>query len=146
MADDVVTEHSARVYRLEILYPDGSQRPGWRPRCWGKDEYLYRHSSRKQRRELSKKQFRWPRERMFLSSSGAYSRAGLLRWYGAEVAVLRSEPVSWSDWDWTDESWSDAMDVDWAEAWRLVKGIGWPEFDLSGLPTGELAVPAATRQ
>jgi hypothetical protein len=41
--------------------------------------------------------FRWPRERMFLSASGAYKRAVLLHWYGADAQVLSSDPVTWPE-------------------------------------------------
>jgi hypothetical protein len=80
------------VYLLEITYPEGSSAPGWRPAVWDNPEFL-RSLSVRQRRGMKRRAFRWPRERMFLSSSGAYSRASLLRWFGAEVVVHRSHPV-----------------------------------------------------
>lgn len=87
-----------RVYKLDIIYPEGSHEPGWRPACWSDPEYL-RTMDRKLRRELERREFKWPRERLFLSSSGAYNRAGLLLWYGAEVTVLASDPVTWPNYD-----------------------------------------------
>lgn len=85
-----------RVYRLTVIYPEGSHEPGWRPESW--DEFLASLTWR-QRREAERRGFRWPRERLFLSSSGAYGRAALLRWMGAEVEVLASDPVTWPNYD-----------------------------------------------
>jgi hypothetical protein len=92
---------TVRAYRLVIDYPPGSLEPGWSPACW--DALLRDVKDRGTRRKLRARGFRWPRERMFLSASGAYSRAALLRWYGAVVGVEPSEPVTW----WED---NDAMD------------------------------------
>jgi hypothetical protein len=90
-----------RVYRLEIVYPEGSRVPGWEPYAW-------RVMSRRQRRKLPPV-FKWPRERQFLSSSGAYGRAALLRAFGAEVEVYASAPVTWPNLDdWAtfgEDSW-----------------------------------------
>lgn len=92
-----------RVYRLEIIYPEGSRQPGWRPYGW--DAYLKSLPVLKRRR-LRKEGFSWPRERMFLSSSSAYERAMLLQAFGAEVQVLRSDPVTWpAHWTWEDEAY-----------------------------------------
>lgn len=84
--------NEARVYRLDITYPEGSREPGFRPYGW--EDYL-RSLPVLKRRRLRREGFRWPRERMFLSSSGAYERAALLRAFGADVTVLRSDPVRW---------------------------------------------------
>jgi hypothetical protein len=89
-----VTERVRRLYRLVIVYPDGSDVPGWRPACWSDPAFLAK-LTRKARRELARTEFRWPRERLFLSSSGAHRRAMLLHWYGAAVAVRPSDPVTW---------------------------------------------------
>ena len=83
---------NVRVFRLEITYPEGSRLPGWVPERW---ESWLRSLPPLQRRQARKAGFRWPRERMFLSSSSAYERAWLLRAFGAEVEVLRSDPVTW---------------------------------------------------
>jgi hypothetical protein len=88
-----VTVH---VYRLEVTYPPGSRQPDWRPACWSDPEFL-RRLSRRARRHHRRAGFRWPAERMFLSASGARQRAGLLRWYGADVEVFRSLPVEWAE-------------------------------------------------
>jgi hypothetical protein len=84
----------SRVYRLDIIYPEGSRQPGWRPASYDDPRYLAT-LTRRQRREHLARPFRWPRERQFLSSSGAYGRAGLLRWWGADVEVYASDPVTW---------------------------------------------------
>lgn len=89
---------AARVYQLDITYPEGSHEPGWRPDLWSDPAYL-RSLDKEQRRRLRRAEFRWPRERMFLSSSGAYGRAWLLRAYGADVEVLASDPVTWPNYD-----------------------------------------------
>jgi hypothetical protein len=104
-----------RVYQLSVIYPEGSFSPGWWPACWSSPDFL-KTLSRAERRELRRRQFRWPRERAFLSSSGAYGRASLLRWYGAEVAVQPSNPVTWPDYEadaweslWDSPAYGDAM-------------------------------------
>jgi hypothetical protein len=109
---------NVRVHRLEIIYPEGSREPGWRPDSW--DSYL-RSLPVLKRRRLRKAGFSWPRERMFLSSSSAYQRAALLRAFGADVEVLRSDPVTWpAHWSWEDEAYRAAP--------------GWHRtFDCSGL-------------
>jgi len=83
-----------RIYRLAITYPEGSHEPGWRPASYDDPRFLATLTAR-QRREHKKRPFQWPRERQFLSSSGAYGRAMVLRWYGAQVEVLASDPVTW---------------------------------------------------
>ena len=74
------------VYRLDITYPPGSTTPGWEPEGWDDDEH---------NNSGENGWFRWPKERMFLSASGAENRAGLLRHYGAAVSIRRSKPVEW---------------------------------------------------
>ena len=82
------------VYRLVIIYPEGSQAPGWRPALWSDPEFLAR-LSRRSRRALARTTFTWPAERMFLSSSSAWNRAGKLLMYGAQVEVQASKTVTW---------------------------------------------------
>jgi len=82
----------AHVYYLEITYPAGSLAPGWKPAAWDEAAASLKWRAR---RKVARKGFRWPRERMFLSSSAAYSRAGYLTWCGAAVQVHRSYPVRW---------------------------------------------------
>jgi hypothetical protein len=94
-------ERRVRAYRLDIVYPEGCREPGWHPAVWANPEYL-RTLTREQRREIRSKlrrPFKWPRERLFLSSSGAYNRAWLLRFYGADADVLASDPVTWPNLD-----------------------------------------------
>jgi hypothetical protein len=77
-----------RVYRLNVTYPPGSLEPGWEPPGWtitGPNGYEDRPD------------FRWPRERLYLSRSGAKTGADLFRKYGAEVTIERSDPVTWPD-------------------------------------------------
>jgi hypothetical protein len=89
-------ERKTYVYRLLVKYPDGSKEPGWRPAYWSDPQFLA-GLSRKQRRELAKAKFRWPRVRRCLSSSTAYQLAWRLQSYGARVTIRRSMPVQWSD-------------------------------------------------
>lgn len=97
-----MTGRNAHVFRLDIIYPEGSREPGWQPDSW---ESFLRSLPPLQRRRVRKAGFRWPRERMFLSSSSAYDRACLLRAFGADVQVLRSDPVTWpAHWTWEDEA------------------------------------------
>ena len=116
----------SRIYRLIIMYPEGSDRPGWKPGCWTSPAFTAR-LSRKARRELAKREFAWPRERMFLSSSAAHERAWLLRAYGAEVLVEASLPVQWPETPFTSDTQICAASGDW------------PGFDASGIPVLEPA-------
>ena len=113
-----MTGRNVRVFRLEIIYPEGSREPGWQPFGW---EHYLRSLPVLKRRRLRREGFSWPRERMFLSSSSAYERASLLQAFGADVEVLRSDPVTWpANWTWEDEAYRAAP--------------GWHrEFDSSGL-------------
>lgn len=79
------------VYKLEIAYPEGSGVPGWKPQL---DPEFLKTLSVIQRWRLSREKFRWPRERMFLSSSSAWNRAWVLQVWGCKVTVLRSAPVT----------------------------------------------------
>jgi hypothetical protein len=101
---------AVRVYQLVITYPEGSQRPGWRPAGWSDPQFLATLSHR-QRRQLARAEFSWPAERRFLSASGAEGRANLLRWYGAGVSVYASDPVTWPEQDDADprdaRGWDD---------------------------------------
>jgi hypothetical protein len=82
-----------RVYYLEITYPPGSRKPGWLPAVFRNPEVMGQF--RRSERRAMRKQWHWPRERMFLSRSSAYERAGILRIWGATVTVHRSRPVLW---------------------------------------------------
>jgi hypothetical protein len=102
---------AVQVYRLDITYPEGCNRIGWRPELWSNPEFLAT-LTRQQKKDLRKRDFHWPRERMFLSSSSAYARAWLLRSYGADVEVHASEPVLWrSRPDWSDDPYWESGDT-----------------------------------
>jgi hypothetical protein len=93
--------HPTIVYRLAIEYPAGSQAPGWEPAGWNPDSFDQGSDP-----DLPLfcgpyddlddcYPFRWPRERVYLSRSGAARRARALRKYGAVVTVVQSLPVEW---------------------------------------------------
>jgi hypothetical protein len=92
---------ATRIYKIQIIYPEGCREPGWHPARWTDPEYLGTLTREKRRevRKLLRQPFKWPRERLFLSSSGAYYRAWLLRFYGAEAEVIPSNPVTWPNLD-----------------------------------------------
>lgn len=71
------------VYRLDVLYPEGSNAPGWEPPGWEPDNPEYEEA------------FRWPAVRLYLSRSGALARAKLLESYGAKVQIVPSCAVDW---------------------------------------------------
>jgi len=100
-----MTDRIVRVYKLEIEYPPGSDAPGWAPACW--PEFLAGIKDRARRREAARRGFRWPREHLYLSASGAYSRAALLTWFGATVYVDASSPVTWPEWQDTSANGRD---------------------------------------
>jgi hypothetical protein len=81
------------VYRLDITYPPGSEEPGWQPEGWEPQEYQI--TSGPDAGAWDSESFRWPRERMYFSKSGAEGRADLFRKYGAKVTVRRSHSVTW---------------------------------------------------
>jgi hypothetical protein len=101
-------DRTVRVYHLGIEYPPGSLAPGWVPARW--EEFLSQVADRGRRRELRRRGFRWPRERLYLSESGANSRAWTLRYFGATVFVDASDPVTWPEWQDT-----SANDLDWED-------------------------------
>jgi hypothetical protein len=122
-----VPERIVYVYRLVIQYPEGSDRPGWKPACWG--ALLKSIKDRGRRRAVRERGFRWPRERLFLSADGAYSRMGLLMQFGAQVQVQRSEPVIW---------WEEVDAMDW---WPCTAGHAESGPQYTDKPFG---VPGAT--
>lgn len=81
---------AVRVYRLDVTYPAGSDEPGWEPAGWEPGGYQIDDAGSWETGE-----FRWPRERVYLSRKGADYKAGLLRGYGAQVTVVPSLPVEW---------------------------------------------------
>jgi hypothetical protein len=116
-----MTSRTVRVCALKIIYPEGSHASGWYPPKWDDPKYL-KSMPRKMRRQVPrmKREFRWPKEKLYLSRSGANSRAWLLRAYGAEVEVLGSDPVTWHvfpgteprTWPLDDEPLDQAFDPD----------------------------------
>lgn len=86
------------VWRLKVVYPEGSHEKGWRPALWSDPDFLKR-LPRDERRALKRREFRWPRERVFLSSSSAWGRAALLAMYGARADVQRSARIQWPEDD-----------------------------------------------
>lgn len=77
------------VYRLDVIYPEGSDDPDWAPEGWVEWQAPYSPDE--------DGSFFWPRVRPYLSRSGAEARAALLRKYGATVTVVQSNPVTWPD-------------------------------------------------
>lgn len=115
-----------RVYRLLVVYPEGSDKPGWTPACWN---MLLADMPPKLRRSARARGFRWPRERMFLSAGAASHRAFLLQWFGAQAEVQASEPVTW---------WEDTDAADWTPDDADDELLGWldeaAEFALGPSP------------
>jgi hypothetical protein len=111
-----MTDRIVHVYRLEVEYPPGSDAPGWVPACWG--EMLASVRDRAERRALRRRGFRWPRERMYLSASGAWSRAALLTMFGATVFVDASDPVTWPEWQDTSANGHDWEGGSTAARWE----------------------------
>jgi hypothetical protein len=79
-----------RVYRLSVLYPAGSETPGWEPEGWEPD--FRQESETGARVEVP---FSWPVTRLYLSRNAAVERVALLVRYGAKVSLERSDPVQW---------------------------------------------------
>lgn len=76
-----------RLYRVEIVsYPEGSDEEGWQPEGWEPPFSSPRFDGG----------FFWPStSKVYKSRSGATGRANLLRDYGAEAIVVRSNPITW---------------------------------------------------
>lgn len=88
------------VFKLEIEYPEGSQQPGWTPEHWPTPNRLGSFWRWVLPADRSKA-FKWPKERVWLSSVAAYRRAWLLRSLGCSVVVRRSLRVQWETEPWT---------------------------------------------
>jgi hypothetical protein len=76
---------------LDVVYPEGSDAPGWEPPGWTPDRLELADGS------VEVLPFRWPVGRRYLDQTAAKERAELLRTYGAKVEVVRSNRVSWPD-------------------------------------------------
>lgn len=86
------------VYRLDITYPEGSREPGWKPALWQDKEFVKTLPLKvRAMMVLRPARFKWPRERMYMSSDAAWARAFFLKSCGASVTILRSQPVTWTD-------------------------------------------------
>lgn len=123
-----MSTRTVHVWHLEIMYPEGSDAPGWQPACWAAEtapdarDLLTSRRARRYRRWQRSREFRWPRERLYLSSSSAYERARLLRAYGAEVLVERSLAVEWP------------LFTDDTETYCFSGEPAWITYDASGIP------------
>ncbi|MBL7487158.1 hypothetical protein [Frankia sp. AgW1.1] len=100
-----MAERKTFLYRLDVVYPEGAREPDgsvngeWSPAGWDynpENEWVGREPHTGDE-EWGVRDFRWPRRRNFLSREGAEAQAERLRSYGAAVAVVRSEPVAFSD-------------------------------------------------
>jgi hypothetical protein len=100
-------EREQRLYRLEVTYPEAAMikregnvpeadagdtyyglNPDWAPTGWEPTaEWVERFKTT---------EFFWPNARkLYLSRSGARTRAKLLESFGATVDIRRTEPVQW---------------------------------------------------
>ena len=117
-----------------MIYLEGAHAPGGRPPVWSSPAYLATLTWA-ERRALKRREFRWPRERHYLSSSGAYQRAWLFRFYGAECEVEASRPVEWPNWDDPDSldprAWEWAPTAAHWNAW--VEQYGGAEFEAESI-------------
>lgn len=84
-----MTERPVYVYKLAIEYPPGSTEPGWEPPGYQSETVMTPDG-------FEDREFSWPHERAYLSREGAIQRAGILRGWGANVGILRSERVTWA--------------------------------------------------
>lgn len=76
-----------RVYRLDVTYPPGTEPgSGWAPPDYEPPDFYDEDATRP---------WTWPRNKLFLSASGARARAELFRQYGATVVIVPSWPVIW---------------------------------------------------
>ncbi|MBG0818711.1 hypothetical protein [Planomonospora sp. ID82291] len=107
-----------RIYGVAVTYPEGSDRPGWRPPGWHDRHTLWIDFSgcvwdgQAQRCNAEVKEtagnfgsdydrvdedgrFRWPKERHFLSKRAAERRVALFESFGADAELVVSDPVTW---------------------------------------------------
>lgn len=88
-----MTDRKTYVWRLDVTLPPEASDPGWEPDAWLEELPPYPEGGMPP--EAMEDGFRWPRQRRFLSESGAKKQAALFRKYGAEVTIKRSAPVKW---------------------------------------------------
>jgi hypothetical protein len=90
----VPAERPVYVYKLDVTYPPHSREYGWEPPGWSAGESeAYRDGYMPD----DPGEFRWPRERLYLSRSGARIGADHFRRYGATAEIIRSERVTWGE-------------------------------------------------
>jgi hypothetical protein len=88
-----MAERKTYAYRLRVTLPPEAADPSWEPEAWTGKLPPYPEGGMPP--EALEDGFRWPRQRRFLSASGARKQASLFREYGAEVTIERSAPVTW---------------------------------------------------
>jgi hypothetical protein len=87
-------QRPARVHRVVITaYPPGSDAPEWTPPGWEEDPLNSGTDPDTGARGIG--EFRWPRQRNFLSPTAALARATRLQGYGATVRIDHSDPITW---------------------------------------------------
>lgn len=87
------------IYMLRITYPpDGVPVI---PESWDKNEenWFYNRVNWKSMVEQHTQNdgFHWPKNRAYLTLEGAQNRVDMFTKYGAEVEIIRSEPIHWED-------------------------------------------------
>jgi hypothetical protein len=88
-----MAERKAYAYRLKVTPPPEAADPSWEPDAWLEGLPPYPEGGLPP--EALESGFRWPRQRLFLSRSGARRQADLFRKYGAKAVIERSAPVTW---------------------------------------------------
>jgi hypothetical protein len=86
---------ATRLYRLDVVYPPGSDEWRWAPPGW--DDDPDNQEMEPDTGAWGPAPFSWPAVRRYLSRSGAERRANLFRKYGAVVTVVASDPITWPD-------------------------------------------------
>lgn len=85
------------LYRLDVIYPEGSDDPSWVP---DEDEWVALCEERGYT-EYWGDAFRypewpgWPTPRIYRTRHGAEKRAHYLERFGAKVTIHKSLPVQW---------------------------------------------------
>lgn len=81
------------VYKLDVVYPEGSDAPGWQPA----ENYEERWGTDPETGGAEVFPFEWPRPRRCLSYSTAKRWATQLTKWGCKVEIVRSQPVAWDE-------------------------------------------------
>lgn len=85
-----MAERRVYVYRLDVVYPEGSDAPDWEPEGW---EPMW--GTEPETGAPERQVFRWPASRHCLTLGTAQRWATRLRNWGCKVEIERSEPVAW---------------------------------------------------